>query len=65
MAVKTYNYPLRFANKSQKNKVKQLALKRRNSINGFLLTLIDAAIQDDFDEGVTKRIEENWRKAPR
>lgn len=38
---KTYNFPLRFQTKQQKNDAKRLAKKNNQSLNGYLLSFVE------------------------
>ncbi len=44
MAEKTYNFPLRFASKKQRNELKAIAAKNKRSLNAQLLVIIESHI---------------------
>ncbi len=43
--IKNNNFPLRFRTKTQKNTAKRLAKKQRDSMNEYILSLIDKDIE--------------------
>jgi hypothetical protein len=43
--IKNNNFPLRFRTKTQKNTAKRLAKRNRDSLNEYILSLIDKEIE--------------------
>jgi hypothetical protein len=43
--IKNNNFPLRFRTKAQKNNAKKIARHKNDSLNGYILSLIDLEIE--------------------